>query len=87
MAVHLDEVQHPWQGKEGTYAVRLQGGKQFVEVDIPNALLLPENMEVAEAIHMELNKGTQESKVRELLCMLKSAMADSIAKRMAATRA
>ena len=69
-------------GKEGSYAVRVHGGKQFAEVNIPNALL-DENKQVADAIQVELNTGVEESKVRELLVMLKTAMVDSIAKRMA----
>ena len=36
-------------GKDGTCAVRLQGGSQFTEINMPNATLL-QNQEVAEAI-------------------------------------
>lgn len=45
--------------------------------------MLDENKQVADAIQVELNTGVEESKVRELLVMPKTAMVDSIAKRMA----
>ena len=55
------DAQHPpadmtysRHGKDGTYAVRLTGGPQFTEVNMPNATLL-QNREVAEAVCAELN--------------------------------
>ena len=77
---HYILMQYATHGKEGTYAVRVQGGKQFTEVNIPGAQL-EQNKEVAEAIRCELNKGVEHDKVHELLSMLKSAMVERITKR------
>lgn len=77
---HYILMKYATHGKEGTYAVRVQGGKQFTEVNIPGAQL-EQNKEVAEAIRCELNKGVEHDKVHELLSMLKSAMVERITKR------
>ena len=66
-------------GKDGTCAVRLKGGSQFTEINMPNATLL-QNQEVAEAICAELNKGVKPDTVRELMSMLKEAMCKNISK-------
>ena len=64
-------------GKDGTYAVRLTGGPQFTEINMPNATLL-QNREVAEAVCAELNKGVKPDTVRELMYVLKEAMCKKI---------
>ena len=66
-------------GKDGTYAVRLTGGPQFTEINMPNATLL-QNREVAEAVCAELNKGVKPDTVRELMYVLKEAMCKKICK-------
>ena len=70
-------MKYDTHGKDGTYAVRLKGGQQFTEINIPNATLL-QNQEVAEAICAELNKGVKPDTVRELMSILKEAMGNKI---------
>ena len=53
-------------GKDGTYAVRLKGGPQFTEINMPNATLL-QSQEVAAAICGELSKGVKPDTVRGLM--------------------
>ena len=66
-------------GKDGTCAIRLKGGSQFTEINMPKATLL-QNQEVAEAICGELNKGVKPDTVRELMSMLKETMCKNISK-------
>ena len=52
---------------DGTYALRLKGGPQFTEINMPSAALW-QNQQVAEAIRAELNKGVKPDMVSSCTC-------------------